>query len=176
MQGLKRKDPRALAALYQKAARGAFGLAFRIVGDGAAAEDVVQDAFLTVWRQSHTLNPERGNVVSLLMTIVHHRAIDLLRARRGRGGDPLPLDLATVEDERAVALLDAVDASLARELLLHALNSLPEDQRRPIQLAYFEGLTHVEIAEALGIPLGTVKSRLRLGLEKLRAALPPETS
>lgn len=175
IRGLQRHDPRALEALYDSNARRAFGLACRVLGDTSAAEDAVQEAFLAIWRNAHRLDPARGNVSSLLMTIVHHKAIDSQRARRGHG-DPLPLDFATLADERSADVLDAVDASAGRELVLKALGSLSPDQRRAIELAYFDGLTHVEIAEKLGIPLGTVKSRLRLALDKLRAALSPEAT
>ncbi len=156
--------------LYDRLGRQAFGLAYRILGDGPAAEDAVQEAFLTLWRQAERLDSTRGRVTSLLMTLVHHRAIDALRARRGLLARQAPLDPAAVE-ERLPDVPDRVANLLRQEEVRRALNTLPEEQRKPIEMAYFEGLTHVEISRALNIPLGTVKSRLRLGLEKMRSAL-----
>ncbi len=158
--------------LYDRLGGQAFGLAYRILGDGPSAEDVVQEAFLSLWRQAERLDPARGKVGSFLMTVVHHKAIDLLRSRRGEmmRRDPNPLDPPAFAQEGS-DVLESVAESLERDAVRSALQSLPEEQRRPIELAYFEGLTHVEIADKLAIPLGTVKSRLRLGLEKMRQAL-----
>lgn len=157
--------------LYDRLAGRAFGLAYRILRDSHSAEDVVQEAFLCLWRDAHRLSSDRGSVTSLLMTMVHHKAVDLLRARRGRAADPLPLDTDGLAQQSTADVIEAVTNSLGRDAVRQALGSLPDEQRRPMLMAYFEGLTHVEIAEALGIPLGTVKSRLRLGLEKMRTAL-----
>jgi RNA polymerase sigma-70 factor (ECF subfamily) len=159
-----------MESLYDRLGRQAFGLAYRILGDGPLAEDVVQEAFLTVWRQAERLDPARGRVTSFLMTVVHHKAVDLLRTRLGRTARHLPLDPSAIE-QQGPDILEAVADSLRRDAIREALQSLPQEQRKPIEMAYFEGLTHVEIAEALGVPLGTVKSRLRLGLEKMRSAL-----
>lgn len=156
--------------LYDRLGRQAFGLAYRILGDGPSAEDVVQEAFLALWRQADRLNPARGRLASFLMTVVHHKAVDLLRTRRGQTARQLPLDPAPFEQPQA-DILETVADSLGREAIRKALQSLPPEQRVTIELAYFQGLTHVEIAEALALPLGTVKSRLRLGLEKMRSSL-----
>ncbi len=164
-----------MEVLYDRLGRQAFGLAYRILGDGPSAEDVVQEAFLTVWHQADRLNPARGRVSSFLMTVVHHKAVDLLRTRRGQMARHLALDPAAVEKQGA-DVLETVANSLRRDTIRQALRSLPQEQRKPIELAYFEGLTHVEIAEALAVPLGTVKSRLRLGLEKMRSALRIEST
>ena len=155
--------------LYERFGRLAFGLAYRILGESPSAEDAVQEAFLTVWRQAERLDPARGRVGSFLMTVVHHKAIDLLRSRRGQEARSVPLDPATIEAQEA-DVLDRVATSMGAAAAREALRSLPQEQREPIELAYFEGMTHVEIAEALGVPLGTVKSRLRLGLERMRSA------
>lgn len=160
--------------LFDRLGGQAFGLAYRILGDGPSAEDAVQEAFLTLWRQADRLNPARGRLASYLMTLVHHRAVDLLRARKGLAARNLPLEPAVVPAEADV--LESVAQSLGREAVRRALAGLPADQREAIELAYFEGLTHVEIAETLGLPLGTVKSRLRLGLEKMRSTLRTNTS
>jgi len=158
-----------METLYDRFSRQAFGLAYRILGDGPSAEDVVQEAFLTIWRQADRLDPARGRVISFLMTVVHHKAIDLLRSRRGQVTEPLPLN--PILAEQGADVLEMAARSMGRDAIRQALQSLPEEQRNSIEMAYFQGLTHVEIAAALGIPLGTVKSRLRLGLEKMRAAL-----
>lgn len=156
--------------LYDRLGRQAFGLAYRILGDGPSAEDAVQEAFLALWRQADRLNPARGRVASFLMTVVHHKAVDLLRTRQGQMARHLALDPAPVEQQGA-DILETVADSLGRDAIRQALQSLPQEQRDSIEMAYFQGLTHVEIAEALGLPLGTVKSRLRLGLEKMRSSL-----
>jgi len=159
-----------MEALYDRLSRQAFGLAYRILGDGGAAEDAVQEAFLTVWRQSEKVDSARGKLTSFVLTVVHHKAIDALRARKGQMSRQVSLDPVLVEKagpdvtERALQELD-------RDAIKQALTTLPDEQRQPVLMAYFEGLTHVEIAERTGVPLGTVKSRLRLGLVKMRTAL-----
>ena len=159
-----------MEALYDRLSRQAFGLAYRILGDGGAAEDAVQEAFLTVWRQSERVDAAKGKLTSFVLTVVHHKAIDALRVRKGQMARQVSLDPVLIEKagpdvaERALLSLD-------RDAVNQALTTLPDEQRQPILMAYFEGLTHVEISERTGVPLGTVKSRLRLGLEKMRAAL-----
>jgi RNA polymerase sigma-70 factor, ECF subfamily len=159
-----------MEVLYERLNRQAFGLAYRILGDGPSAEDVVQEALLTVWRQADRIDAARGRVNSFVMTLVHHKAIDALRVKRGQQARQVSVDFAAVEKVGA-DFSERVLQSIASGEVRDALNNLPDDQRRPIEMAYYEGLTHLEIAEALGLPLGTVKSRLRLGLEKLRSAL-----
>ena len=169
---IRRRDPQALEELYRVRGRRAFGLAYRVLGDAAAAEDAVQDAFLAVWDGAERVDARRGRVESLLMTMVHRRAIDQLRARSRRAARQVPvsIDIVNVVDERAADLFDAVSASVSAEQVRAALGALPAEQRAVIELAYFEGLTHREIAERSELALGTVKSRLRLGMEKLRGA------
>jgi RNA polymerase sigma-70 factor (ECF subfamily) len=159
-----------MEVLYDRLSRQAFGLAYRILGDGPSAEDVVQEAFLTIWRQADRVDLERGKLSSFVMTVVHHKAIDALRSKRGQVTRQMPLEMLAVEREGS-DVSEAVLRSLHREAVRDALSSVPEEQRKPIEMAYFEGMTHVEISEALDLPLGTVKSRLRLGLEKMRTAL-----
>jgi len=168
--GLRRRDPLAMEVLYERLGRQAFGLAYRILGDGPSAEDVVQEALLTVWRQADRIDSARGRLTSFVMTVVHHKAIDALRSKRGQQARQVSVDFAEVEKTGA-DFSDRVLQSIASGEVREALSKLPEDQRRPIQMAYYEGLTHLEIAEALRLPLGTVKSRLRLGLEKMRAVI-----
>ena len=168
--GLRRREPLAMEILYDRLGGQAFGLAYRIMGDGPSAEDVVQEAFLTVWRQAERIETARGKLSSFVLTLVHHKAIDALRARRGQVTRQVPVDVADIEKAGA-DVSERVLQLLNRDEVRAALAGVPDDQRRAIEMAYYEGLTHVEIAEALELPLGTVKSRLRLGLEKMRAVL-----
>jgi RNA polymerase sigma-70 factor (ECF subfamily) len=168
--GLRARDPRAMETLYEQFGRRAFGLAYRILGNGQAAEDAVQDAFIALWNQVDRLDSSRGQVGSLLMTIVHRRSIDILRSQRGMSVRIQPLEPDTV-DAAASDVLDAVSDALTFEAVREALQSLPPEQRRVIELAYFEGMTQGEIAEETSVPLGTVKSRLRLALTRLRSEL-----
>ena len=170
---LRRREPEALAELFRAHGRRAFGLAYRILGDGHAAEDVVQDAFVAIWDRAERIDPARGRVESLLMTIVHRRAVDELRARGRRVQRPAPEPLDAVDEsaaERFEAVLDALASEGIRRRVRELLEALPREQREAVELAYFTGLTHQQIAAETGAPLGTVKSRLRLGLGKLRDA------
>lgn len=167
--GIKRGEPGALEELYERTAKRAFGLAYRILQDGARAEDVVQEVFLTVWRNADRIDPERGKISSYLMTMVHHKAIDALRSDRG-GVRETDLNLLR-HHSGGTDVAERVVQSLGHDAVRNALTSLPDDQRTPVEMAFFQGFTHVEIAEKLSIPLGTVKSRLRLAMDKLRTAL-----
>ena len=160
----------ALLALYDRHGRMAYGLAYRILGDAGAAEEAVQDAFLRVWRRAATFDATRGGVRSWLMTIVHHCAIDGVRRRAG--APPVVAGLDEIAERRATP--DAwsdVAQRLDSERVRSAVATLPGEQRRAIEMAYFDGLTHREIAERDGLPLGTVKGRLRLGLRRLHGLL-----
>jgi RNA polymerase sigma-70 factor (ECF subfamily) len=166
-------DGAALAALYDRHARTVYSIALRIVGDEADAEEVVQDVFAQVWRQASRYDETRGTVEAWLVTMARTRAIDRLRARRAR-----PDSGATRADdasiERAALMVDPGDALTAArdaQRIRDALHELPLLQRLAIELAYFEGLTQSQIADRLEEPLGTVKTRIRLGLLKLRDAL-----
>jgi RNA polymerase sigma-70 factor (ECF subfamily) len=167
-----RKDPDAFAVFYDRHGGAAYSLAHRIVGDRATAEDVTQEAFLSMWRSRARFDPARGSVRSWSLGIVRNRAIDALR--RGAGNAP-KLDLdddAVLEAQRSPDRTDA--EAIRRDTARHvrgALGDLPREQSRVIELAYFGGFSHSEIAEMLGMPLGTVKGRIRLGLEKVRASL-----
>jgi RNA polymerase sigma-70 factor (ECF subfamily) len=171
IEAAARGESPALMALYDRYNRLAFGLAWRIVGNPSLAEEVVQDAFLQAWNKAGTFDPARGaNVRGWLMTIVHNRAIDTRRSAIDRKPAHVPLD----DLEFRLAVPDVwqdVAATLTRESMRDAVATLPDDQRRTIELAYFEGLSHGEIAEREQAPLGTVKGRMRLGLRKLRATL-----
>jgi RNA polymerase sigma-70 factor (ECF subfamily) len=172
MKRLATGDLGALDELYEQYGAMAFSIAYRITGDRSAAEDVVQDAFLGAWRNAARYVDSRGTVRTWLLSIVHHRAIDTIRRRRPTVELPdseasLP-DTLTLPDTWADVAL-----RLDREAVQGALTSISDVQREAIELAYFGGLTQTEIAERTGVPLGTVKGRLRLGLQGLRAALLP---
>lgn len=163
-------DHPALLALYDRHSRLGYGLAYRMLGESGAAEEAVQDAFLRVWRRAATFDSSRGSVRSWLMTIVHHCAIDLHRKRAGGPAVVAGLDdIAQQASSRDV--WSEVSGKLDQERVRAAVATLPQEQRRAIELAYFDGLTHREIAERDGLPLGTVKGRLRLGLQRLYSTL-----
>lgn len=164
-----RGDGEALAALYDRHSRAVYSLALRILGDTHEAEEIVQDVFAQAWRQAARYDTSRGVVVAWLLVMARSRAIDRLRSRRGLpalAGDS-EQTLGILSDPAAGperAALTAEQRSRVRE----ALDTLPLVQRLAIELAFFEGLTHVEIAERLEMPLGTIKTRIRLGLMKLK--------
>ncbi|HEY0583704.1 MAG TPA: sigma-70 family RNA polymerase sigma factor [Chloroflexota bacterium] len=157
-----------LEALYDTHHRQAIGLAYRILDDLGDAEEVVQEVFLSAWRAGHTYKPERGSAQTWLLSMVRNRCIDVIRARRRRPVQPFAegLDPPDPSDVPAQAASN-VDAEAARV----ALASLPPEQKQVIELAYFGGLSHTEIATQLAAPVGTVKGRIRLGLDRLRIAM-----
>ncbi|HEX2436459.1 MAG TPA: sigma-70 family RNA polymerase sigma factor [Solirubrobacterales bacterium] len=164
-----RKDPNAFEVFYDRHGGAAYSLAHRIVGDPAAAEDVTQEAFLSMWRSKARYDPTRGSVRAWALGIVRNRAIDTLRKEGGRApklnlDDDAALD-RTEAPERTDA--EALRRETARQVR-GALGGLPSEQSQVIELAYFGGFTHSEIARMLGTPIGTVKGRMRLGLEKMR--------
>jgi len=170
LMALRARDTWALEALYDVYGRRAYSLAYRIVSDHGAAEDAVQEAFLDLWQHAERLNPARGTLESLLLTVVHHRAIDRLRKIRGQTRLYAGVDIETLQDltpEEGDMASMAVDRRYVQE----ALSNLPAEQHRCVELAYFGGYTQVEIASIMNVPLGTVKSRLRLALERLRTIL-----
>ena len=169
---VERKDPAAFEIVYDRHGGAAYSLAYRIVGDRQVAEEVTQEAFLSVWRSGARFDRARGSVRTWLLGVVRNRAIDVLRREAGRLST-VSLDLDTVPEQRS--RFEPTDAeALRREAsreVRGALAHLPEDQLKVVQLAYFGGLSHTEIAEVLGMPLGTVKGRMRLAMEKMRATL-----
>ncbi len=166
-------DEAALAALHDRYRLFAHALAVRVLGDGARAEDVVQDAFLTVWRRAGTYAVERGSVRTWLATVVRNRAIDLVRSRRERLARPDRDDGERLQAmvDPAPMVVDAVVGAMERDMVRAAVEQLPDEQRHAIGLAFFRGLTHAEISAQTGVPLGTVKSRIRLGIQRLRGSL-----
>jgi RNA polymerase sigma factor (sigma-70 family) len=164
---LARGDDGALAELYDRFGAVAYGLALRIVRDTALAEDVVQEAFLTVWRSAARFVAERGKARTWILTLVHRRAVDLVRREQFRRVEPLQNESEgggrTAEDEAWLRL--------ERARVQEALKRLSDQQREAIELAYYGGFTQSELADRLGEPLGTVKSRMFTGLSRLRELL-----
>jgi RNA polymerase sigma-70 factor, ECF subfamily len=166
-------DQRAFEVLYDRHGAAAYSLAYRIVGDAGRAEDVTQEAFVSVWRSESGYDPSRGSVRSWLLGISRNRAIDVLR--RSSAARAPRLDLGADERLAEVPGPDRTEVEVARReearTLRGALAQLPEEQSQVIELAYFGGFTQSEIASMLDTPLGTVKGRMRLGLEKARTLL-----
>lgn len=165
-------DPEAFEVLYDRHGGAAYSLAYRIVGDRAAAEEVTQEAFISVWRSGARFDAARGSVRSWLLSIVRNRAIDFLRSRAGKA-PKLTFDDDSVLEQRPAEEStegEALERETAAELR-GALGNLPGEQSKVIELAYFGGFSHSEIAQILGLPMGTVKGRMRLGLEKIRGEL-----
>lgn len=171
MRLVRSSDPQAFAVVYGRHSGSAFSLAYRMCGTRTTAEDVVQEAFMALWRSGGRYDARRGSVRTWVLGIVHNRAIDALRR-------------ATVHDRRRASdegleerfeTGERTDAEVARREeageIRSALGELPSEQSQVIELAYYGGFTHAEIADILGAPLGTVKGRMRLGLEKLRGQL-----
>ena len=164
-------DPRAFELFYDRHAGPAFSLAYRMVGNRTVAEDVSQEAFLSIWRSKLRYQPDRGSVRTWVLGIVHHRAIDALR--RNTVHDKRRASAEGIE-ERFEAR-ERTDVEVARrdeaQTVRAALEGLPDEQCRVIELAYFGGFSHSQIADQLDMPIGTVKGRMRLGLDKLRKTL-----
>ncbi|MDQ3809044.1 MAG: sigma-70 family RNA polymerase sigma factor, partial [Chloroflexota bacterium] len=172
----------ALEIVYERHSRAVYSLALRLLGDAPAAEEVVQETFLKLWRQPSAYQPSRGRLVAWLLSVAHHHAVDVLRRRQleqrrrvsaapSANGDGLAdmLDsfgLTSAEGDPQAG----VGALEQRQMVGRALAGLPDEQRLPLELAYFRGLTQHEIATLLGQPLGTIKTRMRLGLQQLRNA------
>jgi RNA polymerase sigma-70 factor (ECF subfamily) len=163
-------SPEGVELLYDRHGALAYGLALRILRDPVTAEDVVQEAFLSIWRGASTYRPERGSVRSWLCTVVRNRAIDRTRGRAGHARSELPLE-HVAGDHSTDDVWGEVVAELDREHIRRALDTLPPEQRTTIELAYFGGCSQTEISERMQVPLGTVKGRTRLALTRLRGVL-----
>jgi RNA polymerase sigma-70 factor, ECF subfamily len=177
MQRLSQRDLAAFRTLYARYANLVYSATLRVVRDAQIAEDMVQEIFLRIWRKPESYAATRGRFVTWLTSVARNRAVDEIRSRNRR----YRYETASPEEqEREFAGPETDDPSLSaelsdqRRLILAALQGLPEEQRQTIELAYFGGLTQQEIADRTGQPLGTVKTRIRLGMQKLRAALTPE--
>jgi RNA polymerase sigma-70 factor (ECF subfamily) len=162
-----RSDESALAELYDRIGGTAYGLAYRVLRDEALAEDAVQEAFLGLWRSAGSFIPERAKASTWILTLVHRRAVDLVRREQRRRTEPLE-DAPEPSDGSAE---EAAWLRLDRERVQAALAQLPDQQRETIELAYYGGYTQSELADRLGQPLGTIKSRMFAGLARLRELL-----
>ena len=162
-----RSEESALAELYDRYGRTAYGLALRVLRDQSLAEDAVQEAFLTVWRTAAQFVPERGKASTWILTLVHRRAVDAVRREQRRRAHSL--------ERAAEPSVDSVEEDawlrLQRERVQSALQRLPDAQREALELAYYGGFTQSELAERLGQPLGTIKSRMFSGLSRMRELL-----
>jgi RNA polymerase sigma-70 factor (ECF subfamily) len=165
-----RGDEHALGELYDRLGRIAYGLALRVLRDERHAEDAVQEAFLTVWRTAAAFRAERAKASTWVLTLVHRRAVDLVRREQRRRAEPLGDDAGEAPATDA-APEDAVWLRLQRERVQAALRQLPDGQREALELAYYGGFSQSELAERLGVPLGTIKSRMFAGLTRLRELL-----
>jgi RNA polymerase sigma-70 factor, ECF subfamily len=166
------KDPEAFEVFYDRHGGVAYSLAYRIVGEKAAAEDVTQEAFISIWRSGARFDRARGSVRSWMLSIVRNRAIDALRSRAGKA-PKLTFDDDEILEQRPSAERteeEAMRNETASEIR-GVLGGLPGEQSKVIELAYFGGFSQSEISRMLGVPLGTVKGRMRLGLEKIRGEL-----
>jgi RNA polymerase sigma-70 factor (ECF subfamily) len=169
---IARRDEGALGTLYDRYSRLAFSVAMRIVGERTLAEEITADSFVSVWRAAGSFTEERGRFVTWLMSVVRHRAIDELRRLNVRPeGSSVELNEALQSTTLPDGLDDLMDVRQRQVIVRSALASLPSPQRQALELAYFGGLTQQEIANKTGTPLGTIKTRMRLGLLKMRDEL-----
>jgi RNA polymerase sigma factor (sigma-70 family) len=162
-----RSEQSALAELYDRYGRPAYGLALRVLRDETLAEDAVQEAFMSLWRTAPRFVPERGKASTWILTLVHRKAVDIVRREQVRRTDALADDAG----DQARAADEEAWLRLQRERVQNALRQLPDQQREAIELAYYGGFTQSELAERLGQPLGTIKSRMFAGLARLRELL-----
>lgn len=169
MARIRKREEAALLELYDRYQRLLMALALRIVGDRETAEEVLQDVFVRAWEQSETFDEKRGNVSAWLFGITRNRAIDVLRSSQHRARNREREDLPEHRGDTD----DLAEFATTRVMVRQALENLPPERRRPLELVYFGGLTHREAAEALGTPLGTTKGRIRAAMDQLRHILAP---
>jgi RNA polymerase sigma-70 factor (ECF subfamily) len=160
--------PKAFAALYDRHSQAAYCLAYRMMGEKQAAEDLVQEAFIKVWRRAGSYRAQKGSVRTWILSIVHNRGIDQLRSHASRRRTQEKIEASAASSQPSEAFAETW-RNTQSEQVREALSTLPKEQLKILELAYFSGYTHVEIAELLGVPLGTVKGRMRAGLKKMRA-------
>jgi RNA polymerase sigma-70 factor (ECF subfamily) len=176
MELLGEGNPDAFEVIYDRHSRAAFSLAYRIAGDRNVADDITQEAFLSMWRSHVRFDRQRGSVRTWVLGIVHHRAIDALR--RNSVHDKRRASAEGIEERQEAPERERTEVEVARRdearEVHEVMSTLPGEQLEVVRLAYFGGFTHTQIAEMLEMPVGTVKGRMRLGLEKMRRALSPE--
>lgn len=179
MHAISRQEAGAFEALYDRYSRLVFSTAYRVLSDAEAAEDVVQDVYVRLWRRPDRYVEARGKFLGWLLSVTRNRAIDEIRARGRRPLSESQLSgptegssvIADAPSETATKEMQSAELTDQRDLVRAALADLPDPQRVAIELAYYKGLTQAEIATTLDTPLGTIKTRIRLGMQKLRAAL-----
>ncbi len=170
LKGVARRDADALMALYRKYGTRVFSLVCRITGDRASAEEVLQDTFHRLWQKPHLYDPVKGPLLAWLFTVGRNAALDQIRKENRRASFRVLQDEGTIGSELPAKQVEAADPTL-EHAIRQALESLPTNQRRLIELTYFEGWTHTELATHFAEPVGTVKTRIRLGMSKLRETL-----
>lgn len=166
---MRQGDDWAMSLLYDRYARLVFSLALRVLSDRDAAEEMVQEVFIKVWRRAGDFDPERAKLSTWIARIAHNQAIDEWRRRSHRPSLASPPQNESSAD--TVLPIDAVVADWDHQKIVRALGRIPHEQRQVIEMAYWDGLTHKEIAEKLGEPMGTVKTRIRRGMQKLKVLL-----
>ena len=166
-----RGDETALGELYDRVGRVAYGIAFRILRDERLAEDAVQEGFLAVWRAAAAFRPERAKASTWIVTLVHRRAVDIVRREERRRAEPLDAEAGADAVDPEGSAEDAAWLGFERDRIQRALAALPDAQREALELAYYGGYSQTEVAERLGVPLGTIKSRMFAGLARLREVL-----
>jgi RNA polymerase sigma factor (sigma-70 family) len=166
-----RGDENALAELYDRVGRVAYGIAFRVLRDERLAEDAVQEGFLAAWRSAAGFRPERAKASTWIVTLVHRRAVDIVRREARRRAEPLETDTHGEAADPAGSAEEEAWLGFERDRVQSALRALPDAQRETIELAYYGGYSQSELADRLGVPLGTVKSRMFAGLARLREVL-----
>ena len=167
-------DSQSLAALYDESSAYLFGLALRFLNDSSDAEEVLMDVYQQVWRKASGFDPARGTVWGWLIMLTRSRALDLLRSSASRRSfEQAPAEHAPEPVAQDQPLDEAASSRQQRLLIQQALEELPGEQRHAIELAYFSGMTHYEIADRLGVPLGTIKTRIKAAKDKLRHSLTP---
>ncbi len=160
-------DAEAFSTLYDRHSRAGYSLAYRMMGERQAAEDLTQDAFIKVWRNAASYRVERGSVRTWVLSVAHNRGIDQLRAHASRRRTQDKIEASAPRSQPSEAFAETWRNS-QRDQVREALQALPPEQLKILELAYFSGYTHLEISELLSLPLGTVKGRMRLGLKKMR--------
>jgi RNA polymerase sigma-70 factor, ECF subfamily len=160
-------DAEAFTTLYDRHSHAAFSLAYRVMGERQAAEDLVQDTFLKLWRSATSYRPERGSVRTWLLSIVRNRGIDQIRSQASRRRTQETFEASAPRSQPSEAFAETLRNS-QRNQVREALDTLPPEQLKILELAYFSGYTHVQISELVDVPLGTMKGRMRLGLKKMR--------
>ncbi len=173
VQGIGRRDEEAFRGLFGRYAPSATSLAMRVVRQSHLAEEIVQEAFMALWRNPAAYDDSRGSVKSWLMGMVHHRAVDMVRREEShrRRAEKTAHQALELESDHADEVVEQIGLPEERRRVRAALDELPEAQREVLERMYFDGLSQSQIAEATGLPLGTVKSRTLLGMRRLRAVL-----